>query len=107
MRTAAMILVIVTLSACAMADRSGGASTEDVSASYICGTEKVAVTFQQSPYQASMRIAEGSLLRLPGQPSGSGFRYAVEGYELRGKGATATLSTPDNTDILCTSGTRP
>lgn len=50
---------------------------------------------------ASLTFEDGEVAILRGQPAGSGMWYRGDGYELRGKGATATLTDPDGDVVDC------
>ncbi|MCJ2094505.1 MliC family protein [Methylobacterium sp. J-072] len=63
--------------------------------------------------QAVVQPPSGSAVTLPIQPSGSGFRYADETHELRGKGQEVIWTDASKRPIVCTeqmsapSGTSP
>jgi membrane-bound inhibitor of C-type lysozyme len=59
------------------------------------------VTFTRSPDSARV-VQEGyTTLDLPARISGSGFRYAEEGAELRGRGSEAYWTRPGAAETIC------
>ncbi len=85
-------------------DGAAGANLPPVvSARYRCmdGT-KVAVRFDNRADTAHVNRNGKPLATLDGQKPGSGIWYRKGGYELRGKGDAATLTTPGQPPIACT-----
>lgn len=50
---------------------------------------------------AYLNFEDGAVVRLEGQPAASGLWYRGEGFELRGRGNTATLVAPDGSVVDC------
>lgn len=96
-RRAAWVAALVMLGACA-GDEEPDAARE---VGYSC-SEGVAMTVVFNPVTriATVLGVGPKAILLPRRPSGSGFRYATERVELRGKGEDATL-TVDGASIAC------
>lgn len=61
----------------------------------------LAVTFARQP-DFALIVQEGyAPLELPAQASGSGYRYAQEGAELRGRGTEARWTRPGAAETIC------
>lgn len=56
---------------------------------------------------AIVRTPDGGQLSLPARASGSGFRYADERHELRGKGREVTWTDASKPPMVCTEQTPP
>jgi membrane-bound inhibitor of C-type lysozyme len=101
MRTASLILAAAALlSACATP--CPPTSTEPTNVSYDCEDgSALQVTFRRSP-DSALIVQDGfSALTLPASLSGSGYRYAAEGAELRGRGEEARWTRPGAAETLC------
>ncbi len=61
------------------------------------------VTFTRNPDQAYVEQPGYEPITLPAQVSGSGYRYASGGVELRGQGAEARLIRPGGGEQICRS----
>lgn len=77
--------------------------TGPISMSFRCEDGSVlAVTFTRSPDSARILQEGYAPLDLPVRVSGSGFRYADNGAELRGRGREAQWTRPGAAETLCT-----
>ena len=73
-----------------------------VDASYRCADGRViAARFDNRADDVSLRW-EQEHVRLSAQPHADGIAYAADGWRLRGKGRSATLTAPDGTRLNCT-----
>lgn len=70
---------------------------------YACEDDSVlSVTYQRSPNDTASIIQEGyAPLTLPARITGSGYRYADRGAELRGSGGEARWTRPGAAETLC------
>lgn len=97
---AAVILAIFALAACQTP--CPAPDTGPVTATLRCedGSDLV-VTFTRSPDSARV-VQEGyTTVDLPMRISGSGYRYAESGAELRGRGTEARWTRPGAAETLC------
>lgn len=100
MRVVFALLAAATLAACQTPCPS--APAEETQARFRCEDgSTLAVTFARRPDVA--RIAQDGfpLIELPSRGTGSGYRYASEGAELRGRGSEVRWSRPGSDETLC------
>jgi len=72
------------------------------SASYVCADgARLEVTFDRAAGRAFVSEDSGASIELPVQVSGSGFRYAHEGVEIRGRGEEAQWTSPAGDQVSC------
>jgi len=87
---AGLALVAATLSACASVEAAPG--TDSGSLTYRCAGGKSFTAAWNQPGNRVKVSAGGVTRSLPAAKSASGARYASGGYEIWGKGESATLS---------------
>ncbi len=96
MRTCSRVLAVAAVSLLAACGRPTTLPTVE----YLC-TDRTAlrVTFVENA--ASVLMASGYAVQLPQQMAGSGFRYADERHELRGKGNDITWTLGNSEPLHC------
>lgn len=100
MRAAAALFAALALAACQTPCPAPDTAT--TTASFHCedGSD-LAVTFRHAPDFARI-VQEGyAPVELPVRISGSGFRYADNGAELRGRGAEVRWTRPGAAETVC------
>ena len=99
--TAAALAALLGASACQTPCPAGPAPTT-TSMNYHCDDgSDLAVTFTHQPDAAHV-VQEGyAPLDLPSRITGSGFRYAREGAELRGRGSDVRWERPGAQETIC------
>ena len=69
---------------------------------YRCADGQVLkVTFDNSRNDARVRLGDGAIMTLQGQPTGSGIHYANATHDLRGKGREATFEIKGGASTSC------
>ena len=114
----AAVVSAAALAGCASDAAMQAADTSSTTAHYVCTdgaafdirftrqTEQV-MTFSRTVPTArdsAVLMLNGAAANLAAQPVGSGMHYAGDGYDFRGKGEEATLTTPDGTTRTCRTG---
>jgi membrane-bound inhibitor of C-type lysozyme len=59
------------------------------------------IAFQSNPDAALIAFGDGKSVLMRAAPSGSGFRYARDGFEIHGKGQEALLTRPGAAETRC------
>ena len=77
------------------------------SAAQESGTQEPEKALSRAAEPAIVRPPEGPAITLAPQPSGSGFRYADETRELRGKGRDVTWTDAGTPPVVCTERIAP
>ncbi|NWG54397.1 MAG: MliC family protein [Hydrogenophilaceae bacterium] len=78
------------------------AAPERATARYVCADgARLEVTFDRAAGRAFVSEDAGASIALPVQISGSGFRYADEGVEIRGRGDEALWTSPAGEQVSC------
>ena len=100
MRFAIAVLAILALAGCQTPCPNTNPATTSLSFHCDDGSE-LAVTFTHQPDSAHV-VQEGyAPLDLPTRITGSGYRYAREGAELRGRGQDVRWARPGAAETLC------
>lgn len=114
----AVVATVAGLTACA-SDEAMQARTATASARYVCddgagfdirftqATREVMTGQRTVPTtrDSAVLVLNGAApANLEGQPVASGMHYKGDGYDFRGKGDDATLTSPDGTTRTCRSG---
>ncbi|HYD88829.1 MAG TPA: MliC family protein [Vitreimonas sp.] len=98
MRSVALVLALVSLAACQTP--CPAAPTAPTNARFTCDDgSALQVTFTN---ESATVVQEGYItLQLPARVSGSGYRYADNGAELRGRGGEARWTRPGAAETVC------
>ncbi|MEJ0060839.1 MAG: MliC family protein [Terricaulis sp.] len=100
MRIASLIFAAAALSACATPCPQTDTAPNVVA--YDCEDgSALQVTFRHAPDSAVIVQDGFPTVTLPASISGSGYRYAAEGVELRGRGEEARWTRPGSAETLC------
>lgn len=100
MRTVAASALILALAGCATP--CPDAAPERSTARYVCTDgARLEVTFDRAAGRAFVSEDAGASIELPAQVSGSGFRYAAEGVEIRGRGDEALWTSQAGEQVSC------
>lgn len=98
----ALLLAGFVLAACASPCPPGPTPAGPITTRYRCDeTTSFTVTFTQTPGAAQIDQSGYPTVTLPIQPSGSGFRYAANGVELRGQGEDVRITRPGGGEQIC------